>query len=128
MADVVIVDAPCSGLGVIGRKSDIKYRLKKEDIKALSEISKSILRCAATYLKTGGYLIFSTCTLTKEENEDNRQWMMDNFPLKPVDIRMDLSDELLKYSDNPKTAKDGYLSLLITEQTDGFFISKFQKM
>ncbi len=127
-ADVVVVDAPCSGLGVMGRKPDIKYRIKKQDIKELSDLSKSILSHAAAYLKTGGYLIFSTCTLTKEENEDNRQWLMEHFPLKPVDITKDLSESVLKCSGDADTAKDGYLSIMITGQTDGFFISKFVKV
>lgn len=123
-ADVVLVDAPCSGLGVIGHKADIRYRLKQEDIKELAEISKKILACAVKYLKPGGILIFSTCTMTKTENDDNRQWLLENFNLEPADITPYLSEELLAIGDNRETAKDGYLKLMLSDQYDGFYISK----
>lgn len=69
-ADFVLVDAPCSGFGIVRKKPDIKYLRKEEDIKALSKISLSILDVGAKYLKKGGMMVFSTCTVFKEENED----------------------------------------------------------
>ncbi len=69
-ADLVIADVPCSGLGVIGRKPDIKYRVKKEDITELSKLQKVILANAGRITKERGYLLYATCTLTKEENEE----------------------------------------------------------
>ena len=68
-ADYVIADVPCTGLGVMGRKNDIKYRVKPEDIGILAEQAGRILENAGGYLKTGGRLMYSTCTITKEENE-----------------------------------------------------------
>ena len=69
--DVVIADLPCSGLGVIAKKPDIRYRLKKEDITSLVGIQSSILDVVSEYVKPGGKLVFSTCTLSRAENEDN---------------------------------------------------------
>ncbi len=67
-ADVVIADLPCSGLGIMGRKNDIKYRVTEEQIKSLMELQYTILQNACRYVKTGGTLLYSTCTITKEEN------------------------------------------------------------
>jgi len=69
--DVVICDLPCSGLGIIGKKPDIKYNASVEGIKELAELQKKILRNAFRYVKKGGKLLYSTCTLTEEENEGN---------------------------------------------------------
>lgn len=74
--DIVIADVPCSGIGVMGRKSDIKYRLKPEDISSLAELSRSILKNAVRYVKKGGKLLFSTCTIVPEENEENLKWLL----------------------------------------------------
>ncbi len=68
-ADRVLCDVPCSGLGVIRRKPEIKYK-KKADIEGLPEIQAKILKNAANYVKSGGRLVYSTCTLNKAENED----------------------------------------------------------
>lgn len=70
-ADVVIADLPCSGLGIMGRKNDIKYRVQPSQIEALVELQHTILQNACRYVKPGGTLLYSTCTITPEEN--NRQ-------------------------------------------------------
>nr|WP_027870241.1 16S rRNA (cytosine(967)-C(5))-methyltransferase RsmB [[Eubacterium] cellulosolvens] len=69
--DVVIADVPCSGYGVIGKKPDIKYRADAENQQSLVELQRRILANAMTYVKPGGVLLFSTCTIGREENEDN---------------------------------------------------------
>lgn len=79
-ADVVIADLPCSGLGVIGRKGDIKYRVRQEDITAIAALQKEILQAVWPYVKKGGTLMFGTCTMTAEENEGNRDWILQNLP------------------------------------------------
>lgn len=66
-ADIIIADLPCSGLGVLGRKVDIKYRVKPGDIRSLCELQRGILDNAPRYLKPGGILLFSVCTVTMEE-------------------------------------------------------------
>ncbi len=77
--DAILADVPCSGLGVIGRKADIRYRLKKEDIKSLSFLQKEIIDNTISYLKKDGIFIYSTCTISKEENEDNRDYILNKY-------------------------------------------------
>lgn len=77
--DAILADVPCSGLGVIGRKADIRYRLKKEDIKSLSFLQKEIIDNTISYLKKDGIFIYSTCTISKEENEENRDYILNKY-------------------------------------------------
>lgn len=70
-ADVVIADLPCSGLGVIGTKTDIKYNASEEKIQELAALQQEILQVVCRYVKPNGTLLYSTCTMTKEENEEN---------------------------------------------------------
>jgi 16S rRNA (cytosine967-C5)-methyltransferase len=78
-ADVVIADVPCSGLGIIGRKNDIKYRLEQEQLKELVSVQRKILKTVSAYVKPGGRLLFSTCTINPDENEKNRDWILENI-------------------------------------------------
>lgn len=75
--DLVIADVPCSGMGIIGRKNDIKYRITKEQLKELVVLQREILDTAGKYVKRGGTLLFSTCTINKEENEKNVEWFLE---------------------------------------------------
>ncbi len=125
MADVVIADLPCSGLGVIGKKCDIKYKTKPEDIEALSEIQKNILRVVSRYVKKGGILLYSTCTMAKEENENNAAWITKEISFEPKDISQSLP-ECLK--DRQEKEHCNYLQVLPCDAgTDGFFISAFTR-
>ncbi len=87
-ADVVIADLPCSGLGVIGRKADIKYRVQPEDVGSIAKLQREILSVVWKYVKPGGKLLYSTCTLTEEENEENAAWFLKNHPFKKIQERM----------------------------------------
>jgi 16S rRNA (cytosine967-C5)-methyltransferase len=68
--DRILVDAPCTGLGTLRRNPEIKWRTKEEDPKKFSALQKTILASAAQYLRKGGFLIYSTCTITSDENEE----------------------------------------------------------
>ena len=70
LADIVILDAPCSGLGTMQRKPDIRWQRKESDVKRLTYIQKRLLKAAAKHVRAGGQLIYSTCTVTREENEE----------------------------------------------------------
>ena len=121
--DVVLADLPCSGLGVMGHKADIRYHIYEEQIKELSDLQKEILKTVSSYIKPGGILLYSTCTITKEENENNRNFILENLPMEAVSIEESLPEEL-----QGLTGKDGYLQLLPgIHKSDGFFISKFRK-
>lgn len=77
IADVVIADLPCSGLGIIGRKNDIKYRVSAEQINELVELQRKILDVVNAYVAPGGVLVYSTCTINPQENQNNLKWFLD---------------------------------------------------
>jgi 16S rRNA (cytosine967-C5)-methyltransferase len=79
LADIVLVDAPCTGTGVLNRRTDSRYHLKPEDIPQLVSIQRELLANAATMVKPGGVLIYSTCSIEPEENFENIRWFLDNF-------------------------------------------------
>lgn len=87
-ADLVIADLPCSGLGVIGRKSDIKYRITEQDIVQIADLQRSILSIVSSYVKPGGTLMFSTCTISRKENEENREWFLSGYPFEMAEERL----------------------------------------
>mgnify|MGYP003291794333 FL=1 len=123
-ADVVIADLPCSGLGVLKKKSDIKYRMSQSQIEELAELQRKILKNAVTYVKKGGTLIYSTCTIAKEENDLQVDWILENLPLQLVSLTDCMGEEILK-----NTEREGVLQLLPgREKTDGFFLAKFRKV
>ncbi len=122
--DIVIADVPCSGLGVIGSKPDIKHRLKEESLSDLVKLQRDIIDQAARYVKNGGRLIYSTCTLNKEENEAAREYILENYSYKPFDISLYIPD-IYKTG----TEENGYTTLLPQNTNgDGFFISAFTKV
>ena len=76
-ADLVIADLPCSGLGVLRKKSDIKYRMSEEQQAELAALQRKILDTVYCYVKHGGALIYSTCTINPQENEENVRWFLE---------------------------------------------------
>lgn len=79
-ADIVIADLPCSGLGVIGRKNDLKYHSSREGQIELIQLQRKILKVVSSYVKIGGTLIYSTCTTNRQENEENIKWFLKENP------------------------------------------------
>lgn len=121
--DKVIVDAPCTGFGIIRKKPDIKYNKSGNDIDALSSMQKEILKTSSNYVKKGGYLLYSTCTICKKENIKNVEWFLNNFDYELCDISNYLPDGM-----KIETAARGYIQLYPNVNgTDGFFIAKFRR-
>ncbi|MBR2045399.1 MAG: 16S rRNA (cytosine(967)-C(5))-methyltransferase RsmB [Agathobacter sp.] len=79
-ADVLICDLPCSGLGVMGKKTDIRYKMTAEKQQDLVKLQREILSTVHAYVKPGGTLVYSTCTIHKGENEDNVNWFIKEHP------------------------------------------------
>lgn len=120
--DAVLVDAPCSGLGVMRRKPDIKYTKREEDLESLQAIQLSLLKAATRLLKPGGLLIYSTCTVDKTENEGTvAQFLQDVkkmqlTPLQNLPAALDAKQ------------KDGMLQVFPQDfGSDGFFVAAFRK-
>lgn len=106
-ADILIADLPCSGLGVLGRKTDLKYKITPEAQKNLVKLQREILSTVNQYVKPGGRLLYSTCTIHRRENEENAGWFADTFP----EFKMVREKQFLPGIDGG----------------DGFYIAQFQK-
>lgn len=123
-ADVVIADLPCSGLGIIGKKPDIKYNMTWEKLKELAALQRDMLSLVWQYVKPGGMLIYSTCTIDAMENEENALWLRERFPLEPVDLSQRLGRIV-----QADSLKEGYVQFLPgVHSFDGFFISAFRRV
>jgi len=103
-ADIVLVDVPCSGFGLLRKKPDIRLARVEADIQPLAVLQRRILENAARYVKRGGALLYSTCTLTAEENEENADWFAQTFPFAEMERKTILPQE---------------------HGTDGFFMARF---
>lgn len=123
-ADIVLADLPCSGLGVLGKKADLKYRVTEEDIFGLKKLQQEILSTVQNYVKPGGTLVYSTCTIHPAENMDNVHWFLEKYPEYTLkDIRGSLCTELMQ-----DVQEDGCLQLLPgIHQSDGFFLAVLQR-
>ncbi len=118
VADRVICDVPCSGLGVLGKKPDLRYREVNDD---LPPLQYEILSTASRYLKRGGVMLYSTCTLTREENEENvLRFLREHGDFAAVDFSVGEEKRV--------ESRDGMLTLLPHKHgTDGFFMAKLEK-
>ena len=123
MMDAVLVDAPCSGLGVMGDKPDIKYRLTGEDIDALVPVQKSILDACAAYVRPGGLLVYSTCTILPEENAAQ----VADFLARHSEFEPDEGGAWLPEALRGSWA-DGQIQILPSRHgMDGFFIARLRR-
>lgn len=129
-ADIVFADVPCSGLGVAGRKPDIKYHVTAAGIQELTHIQWEIVSNVSRYLKPGGILIYSTCTLTEDENSRMVQKIVSELPFTTESLEKYMPAALMEKLDEGETlnVKNGCLQLLPgIQKTDGFFISRLRK-
>ncbi len=119
--DKVLLDAPCSGLGIMKRKPDIRMRKVEGDINDIADLQKQIVKQAIKYVKENGRLVYSTCTISKLENEDMVEYIK-SLGMISESISDRLPDGLKKFEDN------GSIQILPhMADTDGFFIASFKK-
>jgi len=120
-ADFLLLDAPCSGLGLMRKKPEIRWRVTEEDIVSLQKVQKDILKNVSSYVKPGGHMVYSTCTITREENEEVLEdFLKYNSEFFIEDISSYIPEEL-----KDSMTKEGFLKLFPHEHdTDGFFIAK----
>lgn len=122
--DRVLVDAPCSGLGLIRKKPDICLRKNGNDIDELMLLQRKILGQAAAYVKEGGVLVYSTCTICKKENLNNIQWFLANHK----EYQLEDITAYLPEGMKSDTAEKGYIQLFPhIHGTDGFFIARMRR-
>ena len=126
-ADILYLDLPCSGLGIIGRKNDIKYNVTRQSLTDVSKLQWEIIKTAWDYVKPGGILMYSTCTVNREENEEMFSRICSELPFEPVSFKDKLPPKMQEKA-LLQTAESGYIQLLPGEfGTDGFFISKLRR-
>ncbi len=120
--DKILIDAPCLGLGVIKRKPDIKWQRKPEDIEEITKIQKQILNTVSKYLKKDGILVYSTCSIIKQENDKIIQEFTkeNNFDYEEIKIK-----NLENFKN--KIEEKGMVKLYPSQNYDGFFICKLRK-
>ena len=135
-ADVLLLDVPCSGLGVMGKKRDVKYHASEEGFRELEQLQKEILQEAWKYVKPGGTLLYSTCTVRKEENRDAVRWILKNLPFEPISVKESLPKAVNEAARAEKKAlrepleewEDCCVQLLPgLSRSDGFFFARFRR-
>lgn len=122
--DKVLLDAPCSGLGVMRRKPDLRWKKEPDDFGELAKLQQAMLKLAARYVKPGGILVYSTCTINRSENIDVvKAFLRDSGDFQLESIEGKIPDILVS-----KSTSQGYLELFPnTHGTDGFFIARMRK-
>jgi 16S rRNA (cytosine967-C5)-methyltransferase len=126
-ADLVILDAPCSGLGTLRKRPDIKIGKQEDSIENLAKMSREIFEGSWRYVKVGGRLVFATCTISNAENLDNFKWFLNNFPFVAVDFK----DKLSEFMDFRMFHVEHLGCLQILPQDfggDGFFIGVLERV
>ena len=122
--DRILIDVPCSGFGTLRRNPDLRWKRREEDIRRLSELQSSILRNLSGYVKEGGILVYSTCTVFHEENEDVVEKFLDEHPEFGLDpIGEVLPEECHIFIEN------GYFKTFPPkDEMDGFFVARMVKI
>ena len=121
-ADVLLADVPCSGLGVIGKKQDIKYRVTPESLQQVIALQQEIVGNVVQYMKPDGIMMYSTCTMNPAENEEMVRRICDKYDMEQVSMAPYMPETLKEEADK------GYIQLLPgVHKTDGFFLAKLRK-
>jgi 16S rRNA (cytosine967-C5)-methyltransferase len=121
--DRILADVPCSGFGTLRRNPDLKWRRGEEDIKRLSEFQLSILSNLSVYLKEGGILVYSTCTVFHEENEDVVGKFLEGHP----EFELDQMDKSLPEKIRPFIQSRYFKTFPPRDEMDGFFVARLIK-
>ena len=120
--DIVVCDVPCSGVGVIKNKPEIKYKITNKYVEDISKLQYQILENSKNYVKKGGILMYSTCTIDKRENIENIERFLKenkNFILDKINL----------INSDVKVKENGVLEILPDDYNcDGFFIAKLRKL
>jgi 16S rRNA (cytosine967-C5)-methyltransferase len=121
--DRVLADVPCSGFGTLRRNPDLKWRREKEDLKRLSQLQLSILKNLSKYVREGGLLVYSTCTIFREENEDVVQRFLSEHRAFKLDSLVEVLPEKCHLF-----IKNGYFKTFPpADELDGFFAARLRK-
>ncbi len=121
--DKILLDVPCLGIGVLKRKPDIKWKRVQQDIQEINKMQRQILEICAKYLKKGGEMVYSTCSILREENEDViNQFLIKNSEFELEKLQLEENNYFKKFIKN-----ETFLKVYQNDKTDGFFIAKIRK-
>mgnify|MGYP005766173565 CR=1 FL=1 len=129
MFDKVLLDAPCSGEGRFCARNVMSYRnWSLKTVKDLSKLQKKLIESAYKALKPNGIMVYSTCTLNKEENEFILNWAINNLQLKILDIEVDFQKALPGFSEDLDVSINKSIRILPSKEMEGFFVAKLKKI
>jgi 16S rRNA (cytosine967-C5)-methyltransferase len=120
-ADRVLIDVPCSGLGLIRKKPEIKWTKSQRNLRDILELQRNIMDTSSKYVKAEGILMYSTCTLNKEENEENINWFLNKYK------EFEIEPLYFGKASNIMYNSSGSVTILPNKYMDGFFICKLKK-
>lgn len=134
-ADVLLMDVPCSGLGIMGKKRDIKYHVTPESLEEIVTLQRSIIENSWRYVKPGGILLYSTCTIHHKENEENVRWILEHLPFEPAPLEAEVFELLRRerrtaglYIEKEDAVADCQQQLLPGIHTaDGFYFARLRR-
>lgn len=127
--DRVLLDTPCSGEGRFIAEIPGTYRnWSVRSVKELSKIQKKLIKSGYNALKPGGIMVYSTCTLNLEENENILRWALENLNLKMMDINLDIKGAIPGDSLDTKLGIEKAIKILPTKEMEGFFVAKLRKV
>lgn len=127
--DRVLLDTPCSGEGRFIAEIPGTYRnWSVRTVKELSKIQKKLIKSGYNALKPGGIMVYSTCTLNLEENENILRWALENLNLKMMDINLDIKGAIPGDSLDTKLGIEKAIKILPTKEMEGFFVAKLRKV
>jgi 16S rRNA (cytosine967-C5)-methyltransferase len=123
MFDRILADLPCSGFGTLRKNPDLKWRRGEEDIRRLSELQFSILRNLSAYVREGGVLVYSTCTVFNDENEDGVEKFLSGYS----EFQLDGMDKVLSEKCHPFIQEKYFKTFPPKNEMDGFFVARLRK-
>lgn len=139
-ADILIMDVPCSGLGVTGKKQDIKYHATEGSLQSVVELQKQIVESCHKYVKPGGILLYSTCTINAEENEEMVKWILDTLPFEAEELSHYIPKKLALEKEEVKRLTKGTAQMTDNRvercsiqllpgfmESDGFFFARLRR-
>jgi len=127
--DKILLDVPCSGLGVLANKPELKWKIRPSDIDKLSSLQYNLLKKALTLLKPGGELMYSTCTLTDSENKQVIRKFSDKYSNKVEILSLKTDLQRLGVEHLHPDCNTDYIELFPPKSgTEGFFMAKFRKI
>ena len=123
LMDAVLIDAPCTGTGVLDEKPDLRHHLNEESLKELTEIQSRLLETCSRYVRTGGTLVYATCSILPEENVKQVEAFLASHP----DFSMDALPDSIPQTLRGNSQEYGLQLLSYRDKVEGFYIARMKR-